>query len=115
MYIDQVSDEASVPSPPRNLMTVKVYDSSIRVTWQVPQSDGNSPITGYVVEVAEVSGRTYTTVGHTNSDTLEFTLDGLEKDKQYLVRLFAENAIGRSEPVLLHETATSSQGESVDI
>ena len=82
---------------------VKVCTDYVCVTWQVPVSDGNSPITRYVVEKADASTRTFTIAGHTDSDTQEFKVSQLNKGKQYLIRVFAENVIGRSEPVSLQE------------
>ena len=38
------------PSPPRNLHSTEVYSDYIVVAWEVPESDGGAPITGYMVE-----------------------------------------------------------------
>ena len=78
-------------------------------------SDGNSPITRYVVEKADASTRTFTIAGHTDSDTREFKVSQLNKGKQYLLRVFAENAIGQSEPVSLEEPVQLPLGECVNI
>ena len=99
-----VSDK---PSPPQNLQVVEIYKDYICVTWQAPESDGNSPITGYVVEKADSKRRTFTTSGNTDSDTLKFKVSQLYEGKEYLVRVFAENAIGQSEPVCLLEPVTA--------
>ncbi|KAI0222984.1 hypothetical protein LSAT2_025770, partial [Lamellibrachia satsuma] len=59
------------PSPPCNLQVVEVCTDYVCVTWQAPVSDGNSPITRYVVEKADPNTHTFTIAGHTESDTLE--------------------------------------------
>ena len=95
------------PSPPRHLAVVEIYKDYVTVTWQVPESDGNSPITGYVVEKADAKRRTFTTSGKTDSDTLKFKVGQLYEGKEYLVRVMAENAMGQSEPVCLLEPVTA--------
>ena len=101
----------SEPSPPRNLQVVKVCADYVCVTWQAPVDDGNSPITSYVVEKADASTRTFTIAGHTDCDTREFKVSQLNKGNQYLIRVFAENAIGQSEPVSLQEPVRLPLGE----
>ena len=103
----------SEPSPPYNLQVVEVCTDYVCVTWQAPMSDGNSPITRYVVEKADASTRTFTNAGHTDNDTLKFKVSQLNKGKQYLLRVFAENATGQSEPVSLQEPARLPLGECV--
>ena len=78
-------------------------------------NDGNSPITRYVVEKADASTRIFTIAGHTNSDTLEFKVSQLNKGKQYLIRVFAENVIGQSEPVSMEEPVQLPLSECVNI
>ena len=76
-------------------------------------SDGNSPITRYVVEKADGSTRIFTIAGHTDSDTQEFKVSQLNKGKHYFIRVFAQNANGQSEPVSLQEPARLPLGEYV--
>ena len=89
----------SEPSPQCNLQVVEVCKDYICVTWQVLESDGNSRITRYVVEKADTSTPTFTIADHTDSDTQEFKVSQLNKGKQYLIRMFAENAFGQGELV----------------
>ncbi|KAI0238109.1 hypothetical protein LSAT2_011259 [Lamellibrachia satsuma] len=94
--------EANKPSSPSNLQVVVCTDY-ICVKWQAPMSDGNSPITRYVLEKADARTPNFTTAGHTNTDTLEFKMSQLNKGKHYFLRVFAENVIGQSEPICLQE------------
>ncbi|KAI0226068.1 hypothetical protein LSAT2_023224 [Lamellibrachia satsuma] len=66
-------------------------------------SDGNSPITRYVVEKADARTHNFTTASHTDCNTLEFKVSQLNRGKHYLIRVFAENVIGQSEPICLQE------------
>ena len=83
------------------------------MTWQVLESDGNSRITRYVVEKADTSTPTFTIAGHTDSDTQEFKVSQLNKGKQYLIRMFAGNAVGQGEPVSLQEPVRLPLSECV--
>ena len=80
---------------------VKIDIDYISLEWEAPQSDGNSPITRYVVEKADANKGTYMTAGQTNCDTLKFKLSQLDNEKRYLVQVVAENAIGQSEPACI--------------
>ena len=83
------------------------------MTWRAPATDGHSPITRYVVEKAQVNSSSFTTAGHTGSDTFTFKVGQLDKGKRYLVRVYAENAIGQSEPVCLPDAVWLPYGESI--
>ena len=85
----------------------------ISLEWEAPQSDGNSPISQYIVEKAEANEAIYMTAGETNCDMLMFELSQLDNKKQYLVQVFAENAIGKSEPARLPVPVMLPSGEPV--
>jgi len=83
------------------------------VTWQVPESDGNSPITGYIVLTADEDEPNFRLVGHTDSNTFEYQVNTLDKDKQYLVQVLATNAVGKSEPACHPESGSLQPSESL--
>jgi len=72
-------------------------ESSVTLSWEVPQSDGGSPITRYVVERREPSKRAWTAAGNTPADRLELTVDGLVEGQAYSFRVAAENSCGVGE------------------
>jgi len=81
------------------------------VTWQVPESDGNSPITGYIVQMAVASDLKFTTFGQSDSNTFKCKVSSLDKDKKYLVQVLAVNAVGQSEPACHPEPVLLQSGE----
>ncbi len=87
-----------VPSPPRNLSIKEVNKDYIVVSWEVPEHDGESPITGYVIEKRDVKKSSYINAGNVDGKTLEFKVPKLIEGNEYIIRVFAENEIGRSEP-----------------
>lgn len=93
------------PSAPRNVRVTAVSPNSVTLTWDEPEQDGGSPITGYIVEKAESSRRSYINAG--TCDTLTFTVEKLYEGTEYLFRVSAENAIGTSEPTGLAEPVTA--------
>ena len=67
------------------------------LTWEEPEDNGGSPITGYIVEVKDVNRRSWKEGGKT--EELEFTVPKLIEGNEYLFRVSAENQYGISEPV----------------
>ena len=81
----------------------------------MPKSDGNSPITGYIVQMADASDLNFITFGQSDSNTLMSKVSSLDKDKEYLVRVLAVNAVGPSEPACYPEPVLLQSGESVTL
>ena len=42
----------TVPSAPTNLTATALNSTTIELTWQIPTSDGGSPITGYRIDAS---------------------------------------------------------------
>ena len=93
------------PSPPRNLDIPTITAESMDLTWEVPEDDGGSPITGYIVEKKNLSHRSWQEVAKTTE--LAATVTNLHDGNQYLFRVYAENKFGVSEPVELTEPVTA--------
>lgn len=50
------------PSAPKELKYGDITKDSVHLTWEPPDDDGGSPLTGYLVEKREVSRKTWTKV-----------------------------------------------------
>lgn len=67
------------------------------ITWEAPEHDGGSVITGYVVEKRDVKKSSYIKAGSTDSKTLEMKVVKLIEGNEYVIRVCAENEIGASD------------------
>ena len=76
----------------------------------MPENKGDSSITSYVVEMADTSDGEFSEIDKTDSITFMSKVRSLEKEKQYLVRVFAVTWSGRSEPAY-HEPVSLQSGE----
>jgi Fibronectin type III domain len=96
-----VSDE---PSAPRNLRVKDYWTDFITIMWENPQSDGGSPITGYVIEKRDASRPTWVKAGTVDADCAQFKATNLFEGVDYLFRVYAVNKVGPSrEPAELDQ------------
>lgn len=70
--------------------------TNAELKWQLPSSDGGSPITNYVVEKRDVRRKAWQTVDTTVKD-LKYTVSPLNEGSLYVFRVAAENSVGTSE------------------
>ena len=105
--LERIVTVTEKPSPPRNLRVVDVYKDFITVAWDAPETDGGAPLTGFTVEKADAKRKTFTNAGSTDAATLKFKVGKLSEGNEYLIRVFAENAIGQSDPVTLSDPVTA--------
>ena len=71
-------------------------DESVQVSWTAPDSDGDSPITGYTVTpYIGAAAQTAVQVGPSATST---TIAGLDNGVDYTFRVVARNAVGSSAP-----------------
>ena len=78
------------------MQTSQIGTDSLVLEWQVPNWDGGSAITNYVIEKQELPMTSWTRVGHTRFNLMPIT--DLTPGNEYKFRVFAENVYGRSEP-----------------
>jgi virginiamycin B lyase len=81
------SPPPTVPGPPRSVK-VKVENAAIVVSWSIPKSDGQLPITGFTV-VANPGSKRCRTRG-----SLSCTLKGLKDRERYSLSVSAANRLG---------------------
>ena len=75
-----------------------MYKDFVVLAWDEPESDGGSPITGYLVEKKDASKKGYVKADNVNGSTFELKVTKLVEGKEYDMRVFAENEIGPSDP-----------------
>ena len=95
-YTDPMASATTynLPSAPRDLTATAVSDSQIDLTWQAPNSDGGSPITGYQLQVSEDEGASWTSLHTTNGSMLSYAHMGLDRGTTYHYRVAAVNSVG---------------------
>uniref|UniRef100_A0A8C5R3F8 Titin n=1 Tax=Leptobrachium leishanense TaxID=445787 RepID=A0A8C5R3F8_9ANUR len=85
------------PSPPGKPVAYDITENAATVSWTMPKSDGGSPISGYIVERREISGK-WVRVNKTPVLDLKYRATGLYEGNTYEFRVFAENIAGQSKP-----------------
>ncbi|KAI5726324.1 hypothetical protein M8J76_000791 [Diaphorina citri] len=89
----------SKPGPPTGPIDyTTVTPESVSMSWKPPVDDGGTPITGYIIEMAEYGLDNWKTVpGFCPKEF--FTVKGLTEGKKYVFRIRTENMYGASEPL----------------
>lgn len=77
----------------KNLQVVDTSDGEVSLTWEEPENDGGSKVTGYAVERRDVKRKTWTLVVD-QAESPEYTVTGLQRDSLYLFRVCARNRVG---------------------
>jgi len=88
-----------------------VGPDSVTLSWQPPNKDGGSEITGYVVEQRDANRTSWIKAGTVLPDKTTFTAARLIEDNEYVFRVIAENAEGQSKP-LESEVVKPTKGNS---
>ncbi|KAJ0005322.1 hypothetical protein NQD34_015216 [Periophthalmus magnuspinnatus] len=87
------------PGPPGPPECSDITENAVTVAWALPDYDGGSPISGYVIERREMTGK-WIRVNKTPVLDLRYRVSGLCEGNSYEFRVFAENVAGISEPSL---------------
>jgi titin len=89
-----------VPDAPQKVKVEEIRNETVELSWQSPENDGGSPITGYFIERCELIPN-LTTQLWTRSGMSKSTIhlvENLQANHKYQFRVIAENAQGRSQP-----------------
>ncbi|MEY4389280.1 MAG: hypothetical protein RLZZ432_999, partial [Chloroflexota bacterium] len=97
---------AGPPLAPRNLVASNVASTTLTLAWDLPSSNGGSPITDYRVEVSGNGGSSWTAIPHGASNSPAFAVTGLAAGTTYRFRVSTINAIGASSPSAVHTVTT---------
>lgn len=96
VLIKRFHDKPGEPGKPDIL---EITDESVIVQWQLPDSDGGSAITNYVVEKLEVGSKKGWLQGSKGIvKQTHYELKGLKKGASYQFRVSAENDVGIGNP-----------------
>jgi len=99
-FVSKIPDQ---PEKPQNLRSIDTNRDYIVLQWDAPQSDGGSPITGYVIEKRDAKRREYFYLAELPADKLTYKAVRLFEGNEYYFRVIAENEVGPSEPCELQQ------------
>ena len=81
-------------------MVSQVLKHSITITWQPPPSDGGSPVKAYIIEKRDALASTsWSRIDRVRGHVYTYTATNLVPGHKYLLRVTAENTVGRSTPL----------------
>lgn len=86
------------PAPTNAPEILAIGPRFVELSWQPPEHDGGSPITGYYLERADLSGRTWMPINKTPIKTTKHKIENLYEELKYEIRVRAENKEGIGEP-----------------
>lgn len=67
--------------------------------WGIPESDGGAPLEGYNIAIRDLKRTMWIEVGRVSADVQRFQIRDLQEDHEYMIRIFARNEVGLSEPL----------------
>lgn len=90
----------AVPSPPTAPLEVRAIGVNTSIfEWGIPESDGGAPLEGYNIAIRDLKRTMWIEVGRVTADVQRFQIRDLQDDHEYLIRIFARNEVGLSEPL----------------
>ncbi|XP_059180645.1 myosin binding protein Cb [Centropristis striata] len=112
LKIENMEDRANVvirivdkPGPPMNVKVTDVWGFNAALEWDPPKDDGNTEITGYTIQKADMKTKDWFTVYEHNRRT-NCTASDLIMGNEYMFRVYSENLCGLSEePRMAKNTA----------
>uniref|UniRef100_A0A3Q3G5N3 Myosin-binding protein C, fast-type n=1 Tax=Kryptolebias marmoratus TaxID=37003 RepID=A0A3Q3G5N3_KRYMA len=103
LKIENMEDRAAInirviekPGPPQNLRVTDVWGFNAALEWDPPKDDGNSEITGYTIQKADMKTKEWFTVYEHNRRP-HCTVSDLIMGNEYMFRVYSENLCGLSE------------------
>ena len=87
-----------------------ITTDSATLSWEVPKSDGGSPVSHYIIEERMNSEGEFVQALIADGSTCSVTIDGLTPDSNYEFRVFAQNEAGSSEsPAAMKTPVTTAK------
>ncbi|XP_056900532.1 myosin binding protein Cb isoform X5 [Takifugu flavidus] len=113
LQIENMEDRATIeirviekPGPPRKVRVTDVWGFNAALEWEPPTDDGNSEITGYTIQKADMKTKEWFTVYEHNRRP-NCTASDLIIGNEYVFRVYSENLCG------LSDDATQSKNTAV--
>ncbi|KAK7020187.1 hypothetical protein SK128_012536, partial [Halocaridina rubra] len=114
----QIINRPSPPSKPvavdregsalSRLAYIKVENDALLLHWETPETDGGTPISGYILEKSEGDGDLWVRVNLVPIKDTEYAVANLIGGREYRFRVSAENAVGMSDPSAPSEVVSIS-------
>lgn len=90
----------AVPSPPTAPLEIRtIGPNAIVIEWGIPESDGGAPLEGYNIAIRDTKKTMWMEIGRVSKSVQKFTIRDLQEDHDYLIRIFARNEVGLSDPL----------------
>ena len=87
-----------------------ITTDSATLSWDVPKSDGGSPVSHYIIEERQDYTGEFTQALIADGSTCSVTIDGLTPDSNYEFRVLAQNEAGSSEsPAAMKSAVTTAK------
>lgn len=94
----------AVPSPPTAPLELRLIGTSTHVAeWGIPESDGGAPLQGYNIAIRDIKKTMWIEVGRCKEDVQKFNIRDLQEERKYIIRIYARNEIGLSDPLETEE------------
>ncbi|KAL9904483.1 titin-like [Glossina fuscipes fuscipes] len=91
---------ATVPSQPTSPLETRIIAANVHVfEWGMPESDGGAPLLGYHIAIRDMKKTMWIEVGRVPAGIQKFQIRDLQENHEYMIRIFAKNEIGLSEPL----------------
>ena len=83
-----------VPEAPGKPEVTAVDSKQITISWSPPESDGGSPVTGYIIESKETTSTRWTKSHRDSVTETTLTVKNLLEGKEYVFHVAAVNKAG---------------------
>ena len=85
---------SDTPGAPRNVRVKDYWSDSITITWEAPEHDGGSPITGYLIEQRDALYPKWAKAASLEADVFHYKAGNLLEGTDYMFQVFAVNKLG---------------------
>ena len=88
-------------APVGPLVVSDITSSSVTITWRPPTDTGGLSVSAYIIERRDVRYSAWLRVEKLSPGITSYCIQNLIEGNKYFFRIYAENDVGLSEPLLL--------------